>query len=658
MPIYLRHRCALAVACLILAGYVAWIFAPGVHGTFLFDDWANLPALTAQGSLSHPDNLIRYLTSGRGDPTGRPVSMLAFAFNASDWPANPAAFKWFNIGLHAMNAGLLILILHQLCGLLGLSPGRALCAATVAAFAWAIHPLFASTVLYAVQREAILAGTFILLGMLCWLFARAKLLRGEKGGLAWLVLGVGTCTVLATLSKANGILLPLLVLVTDATLPTPATADGKLYRRRLIQVLSPFAALVLGALVLSGIASIGEGVLPYRGWSVGQRLLTEPAILWDYVWQLLLLKPVSSSVFHDQYVAARHALDPWYVLPAIAAWVALVAFAWRYRHRYPAASAAVLFFVAGHLLESSSISLELYFEHRNYVPAMMAFLPLGVALGRTTRMTLAVMVAVIVACGMSVLARVEASRWSDTLGQADAWAALQPGSPRAQAYAAQVEALNHRNDQAVRRLDAAMQRFPDEPQIAFNVLDAACRTGEASPSAREAVLTSLRLSPRDPGALLLQWTDTTLDVATNHGCPGLDLDYVSSVLDAAMSNPAISAVPGRRQDVFHLRGEVALAGAQADLALAWFNRALEQAPTPQAALGQAAELGSRGRPDLGIRHLDAFASMHEAPGPGWTSGMPWVHARILRAQNYWPMEIAHLRKALTDASHKTGNAEN
>ena len=46
------------------------------------------------------------------------------------------------------------------------------------------------------------------------------------------------------------------------------------------------------------------------------------------------------------------------------------------RRQLPLFSFSVLFFYASHLLESTVINLELYFEHRNYIAAAFLFLPI------------------------------------------------------------------------------------------------------------------------------------------------------------------------------------------------------------------------------------------------------------------------------------------
>jgi len=47
-----------------------WVYAKGLHGNFLFDDFANLPALGSFGPITQWSTFFRYITSGTADPTG------------------------------------------------------------------------------------------------------------------------------------------------------------------------------------------------------------------------------------------------------------------------------------------------------------------------------------------------------------------------------------------------------------------------------------------------------------------------------------------------------------------------------------------------------------------------------------------------------------
>src|SRR3546814_2781159 len=77
-------------------------------------------------------------------------------------------------------------------------------AAVVGAGMWLLHPLFVSTTLYIVQREAMLPATFTLLGSLAWLHGREAITQGNNcRGLAWIAVGLGGCTALGVLSKAR-----------------------------------------------------------------------------------------------------------------------------------------------------------------------------------------------------------------------------------------------------------------------------------------------------------------------------------------------------------------------------------------------------------------------------------------------------------------------
>src|SRR5882724_7676272 len=90
----------LAVAPLALMVFAYWALAPGLSGGFLFDDYVNLPALGAYGPVDNLRTFALYLTSGHGDPTGRPLAMLSFLLEANDWPAIAAPFLYTNVLLH------------------------------------------------------------------------------------------------------------------------------------------------------------------------------------------------------------------------------------------------------------------------------------------------------------------------------------------------------------------------------------------------------------------------------------------------------------------------------------------------------------------------------------------------------------------------------
>ncbi|NID05211.1 tetratricopeptide repeat protein [Luteibacter jiangsuensis] len=540
-------------------------------------------------------------------------------------------------------------MLFRLGGLLGAQGFPRAFAACVGAGAWLLHPLFVSTVLYVVQREAMLPTAFVLLGLHLWLTARSQVQRGRSE--IGLLLGIPLLTLLALLSKANGILLPLLIVAVDSCVPPLASHDRR-YRRLLRISCWPWILAVAAVLAWLAYRGIDNASAAYRGWTIGQRLLTEPSILWVYLGQLWLVLPTSGSVFHDQYVAATDLWHPLWTLPAILGLAVVLGMGLRYRKTHPALAMSVIFYFAGHLIESTSLPLELYFEHRNYLPGLLMFWPAALAAGRHFRARTAVAGAVILLTGMSLLSLRLVRLWNNPPAQALFWATQSPESPRAQAYAAQIEGAAGRADLGIQRLTKRQNNFPNEPQIALTLLDLRCQEGSVTGDDILNGANTLRHAARDPGRILLNWSLEAIEEAKAQRCTGLDNKAILTILDAAASNPIIASLPGRMQDIVHARGELALARGDTQSALEDFNKALALSPTPQAALEQAAALGRAGAPGLGLRHLAYFKTLPEPPGRGPSTAMAWLHDRVLERQGYWRNEIDHLNAALARDDRK------
>ncbi len=162
---YPRTFLLLAVSLLLITTWL--VYMPGLYGGFLFDDFANLPVLGASGPVDNWSTFCRYITSGTADPIGRPLALLSFLLDAHDWPAAPYPFKRTSLILHLAQRRCCSILLLQRLGA-SISFRHADChridlAAVFGAAFWLLHPLFVSTTLYIVQREAMLPATFTLL---------------------------------------------------------------------------------------------------------------------------------------------------------------------------------------------------------------------------------------------------------------------------------------------------------------------------------------------------------------------------------------------------------------------------------------------------------------------------------------------------------------
>lgn len=663
---------------LSLAGLLALAaYWPGIYGGFLFDDYATLPALGKFGPVDNWLAFWRYITSGGGDPTGRPLAMLSFLIDAHDWPTNPLPFKVTNIILHIINGAMLMALLRAL-GLTAFDKApasRINLAAVLAGSYWLLQPFFVSTTLYAVQRETMLSACFVLLGLLSWLQGRCLLFNGKRlRGLLWIVFGLVICTILAVLSKANGVLLPAFVLCIEysflhAHAPAPASS-AQIYKRTMFLLASLPTASIAIYLVYQGWNGFVHGVPPARTWTLGQRLLTEPRILIIYLKHLWLPQPFTSGLFNDQIPASTSLWSPITTLPAIlGVLILVVAACWNRKHR-PAIALAILFYFFGQTLESSTIPLELYFEHRNYIPALTMYWPLSlwlcdIPLNAMTSMRgltspaprsgilriAKPVLAIFVLLSLAWMTYIAATLWGNTKEQAILWATLNPDSARAQTYAAIEEMNTGHASRAVIRLKNALAKNPQEAQLALNLFIAECSLGHVDVATIDAARNALH-TMADNGPLLLNWFDREIAQSKSPACPELNLKTLRAFLDAAQANPRLMSIYGRRQDIYHLRGQLALTQENAALALQYFNKALDQQADPKTALNQAALLGAAGFPKEGLAHLDYYENRPH-PAPSQSIGMLRIHAWLLQRQRYWPKELTRLRATLSSDALRT-----
>jgi hypothetical protein len=507
--------------------------------------------------------------------------------------------------------------------------------------------LLVSTTLYVVQREAMLPATFTLLGLLAYTEGRNAFVKTHgRIGMGRMLWGIGLGTLLAVLSKANGILLPLLAGILEITV----FGHGASLNHSASKALRRFRWLALalpGLLVFAYLASFLldlNAPLAHRPWTIGQRLLTEPRVLLEYLILLAVPRSLSTGLYNDDYVPSLDLWQPATTLPTAFLIMGLIALAFRLRRSAPSLSAALLFFFAGHLLESSAIPLELYFEHRNYLPALLLFWPLARALcawkiPATIRIaTASIMIALL---AFTTHSRVEL--WGQPKLLAALWARQNPDSSRAQATLAIAESETN-PEQAMKRLAPLWRQRPLDFQLTFNFINAACASGGLSNTDKNALAHALRNA--DTGLQMINpWMGKAIDMADSGDCPGLALTDVANWIDATLQNPAMADAHIRDQNMEPLLAQIAVKKHDPSLALKHFNLALAGFITPDAAARNASMLAAAGYYEQALTHLDYYEKLKaQAPSPGL--GMPLAHAKILQWQGYWAYEMALLRAKL------------
>lgn len=374
-----RHQLQYLLLALLLAA-TAGLYALGLPGDFAFDDTANL---LNDKFLQIPDlsarNLWAATVSGGGGPLLRPVSMLSFALNfyfADGF--HPGAFKAVNIAIHlAVGIGLYLLVSFILASLSearrdAVPPPHYAWLPLAVTLGWLVHPLAITNVLYVVQRMNSLATLFTVSGLICYVHGRRQLnVRQTPRPWLWIVGGILGFGLLATLSKENGVLLPLYALVIETTIFRFRTS-GVRTRHWIVSLFVVVVALpaVLGALLLMVHPEWVTDRYQLRNFTLDQRLLTESRVLWLYIKWILYPRNAELGLFHDDVPISTDLWTPATTGMAIAGLGGLVWLAYWSRRRAPLVTFGILWFMAGHVLESTIVALELVFEHRNYMPMM------------------------------------------------------------------------------------------------------------------------------------------------------------------------------------------------------------------------------------------------------------------------------------------------
>ena len=324
----------------------------------------------------HPARAGDYVTGDRSGPLGRPVAMASFVLEKLFLGDSLKTSKSVNILLHLFN-GALVMGLFWLLFRQVPVPGHRWLAVVLGA-AWLLSPFLVSTVLYVVQRMAMLSATFMLCACLFYVFWREKLSRQEFS--VTLLALVLASILLALFTKENAIVVIPVLLLLEALWFQFAGANGQPIRWLKLTTLGLIALGGLGVSIVlvahyDGLAA----AFGRRYFSLDERLLTQTRILWDYVGQLLTPEVFRMGLYHDDVIVSTSLSQPASTLSAVLAWLAvaalLVALAFSRWGRYLALGVA--WFLVGHSIESTVFPLELYFEHRSYFPGIGLFLLLG-----------------------------------------------------------------------------------------------------------------------------------------------------------------------------------------------------------------------------------------------------------------------------------------
>jgi protein O-mannosyl-transferase len=420
------------------------VYWPALHGGYLFDDSIYVVHnMDVHVASLHASEWVNAALSQAGNNQFRAFSMLSFAANYYFTGLDPFWFKLTNVGIHLLNGLLLFLVLRELLRLwLLVKGGDSLqrsgrsgldLTAAVVSGAWLLLPINLTGVAYVSQRMESLANVFVFLGLFWYLHARRRQYIGQGGG-AMLWISLIASTILGLGAKESAVLLPLYAACVEFAVTRFRNQDGRFSRPVLgINFVVLILPLIAGLVWISGWDF--RVVANVRTFTIGERLLTEPRVLVDYIYWTLLPNLNSLTFYHDDLRTSHGLMDPPSTLIAIAALIALLGTAFWQRKARPLFCLGILWFFAGHALTGTIIPLELVFEHRNYFPSI------GLLLAATSLLAIEPglrqpSAKVILAAGFifffSFTTFLRAQEWSHPLRLALSEASKRPESMRAQ----------------------------------------------------------------------------------------------------------------------------------------------------------------------------------------------------------------------------------
>ncbi len=625
------NRLVLIGFCAVLA--LAWFcYQPAISGAFQLDDEFNLGGLK---KADDAQSAIDFVFSGMSGPTGRPLAMASFALQAESWEQGATAFLRVNIFVHLINAALLALCLYQLSLQRGVPRNDAAIVAGAAASLWVLMPLLATASLLVVQRMTTLSALFMLLGLSAYLFARAKVHDSPKRALAGMSASLVAGTVLATLCKESGLLLPVLVLVLEATvLDRP---DGVQARNwRVWQSIFLVLPLVLLLAYLASRFHYPQWRVLSRDFDAWERLLSEGRILWVYLLKALIGIPSQLGIYQDVPPISRSLLSPATFL-ACFAWLSLLIASLVGRRRYPLFSLAVLWYLAGHLIESTVVPLELYFEHRNYMPiigplfALCSFLFLYSArLGR------------IAGVGVPVFAIVNAwflysfaSLSGDPSFASRYWASKYPGSQRAVSRMARFQLVEEGPERSLQTIDSFVMAHPEYAYMRIPALNLLCQLAPEQDH-RHVVEQLERDLPK------VEFTHTVARMlfelyaaASGSKCKGVNVETVTSLAMTLRDNPRYTNEPLYNQA--YQKMLAATARQQGDYAalIDHLQQAITHWPSPDLNVMMVMAMGGAGEFDAArifIHDAEARGPAHPVKAVMWRRDLARLRAYIRKLE--------------------------
>ncbi|MBT2747928.1 MULTISPECIES: tetratricopeptide repeat protein [unclassified Lysobacter] len=460
----LSSRLFFYAAALVTIG----LYWSGLKGPFILDDAFNIDPL--QNWISGQASVAEVIFGNASGVLGRPVSMATLWLSAATGGIHPFPFKFGNLLIHLVCGALAWQVVRRMLARDRLLAPHAEKIGVLVAAIWLIHPINVSTVLYAVQRMAQLSSLFTLVAIWIYLSGRTKLEAGElRGGAARLFLAFPVALLLGVLSKENAAVAPALCLILEI-------AYFRSWRQS-SRVLTGFYLAFLALPALAAFAMILRSpdhfLVGYasRDFTLFERLLSQPRALMEYIGLIAWPRGGLMGVFVDDFRASHGLWSPPSTFFALLALLSISIAAIALRRRAPSVFAGWFFYLVAQGVESSILPLELYFEHRNYLPSigllvalvgLRDLLPESWSFARPSKTRALYLAFALAAAALSWITWNQVQVWRSEASLIEQTLANRPGSTRAMIVKAAV-ALRESRYQEARATTMKIALDKDQP---------------------------------------------------------------------------------------------------------------------------------------------------------------------------------------------------
>jgi tetratricopeptide (TPR) repeat protein len=583
-----KHGAVSAAAVLLFFGIVVFgIYSRTLESPFVFDD---LPRIKENPyiRLNHL-SFKEILEAGFKSSKTRPVAFISFALNYYFDRYDPAGYHVVNLCIHIFAGFFLFLFIRTTLKLPSLQNRFAHpdLIALGAALIWLVHPVQTQSVTYIVQRMNSMASLLFVASF--WLYVKGRV--AENGSRKWLWYSGAIIAWLVSLGcKQITLTLPFLVLLYEWYFFQNLSKEW--LKRRLKWCVPVLALLILIGLIYTNFSPL-EKISKLKDFAnneftLAERALTQLRVVVYYISLLFYPHPSRLNLDYD-FPLSYSLINPFTTLPSLALILGLIALGIILAKSRRLMSFCIFWFLSNLVLESSVIPLAIIFEHRLYLPSMLAGLVPILVLYRYSKPQ---WVAVVI-CGLLIgifsywtFERNEVWRDAETL-----WADCVKKSPdKARPYTNLGKALLHKKrfDEALDNLLKAIQIDPNYIEARLN-LGFVYETNGDTDKAIEQYRKAIQINPsfakayNNLGVSLLKQDKTD--------------EAIQNIQKALQLDPGLAAA--------YMNMGTALAEQNKfEAAIEYYNKALQINPNiarVQFLLGDA--LLKQGRADQGIQHL-------------------------------------------------------